>query len=669
VNHPSSAPSARLTRSRRGAFVVVALLLAGIIWAVWPSLRTIVGLGPRISARSLASRDVYADSPYQNVRPGVGYVGDAACARCHREITDTYRSHPMGRSLAPVERADSGPPIGQAAGLPFESQGLQYTVERRDGRTFHKATRRDADGGVLSEIEAEVRFALGSGARGTAYLIEREGFLFQSPIAWFAQKGRWDISPGYGEVNPRPHFERPIQPECLYCHTNQLHPVAGTLNRYEPPIFEGHAIGCERCHGPGALHVNRSGRSAEPDLTIENPADLAPALRESVCQQCHLQGWLRFPRAGREVFDFRPGLPLHRFWAAFVRKDDKPGRFELVGQVEQMEQSRCFRASGGQLGCISCHDPHRLPVPATKAAYYRGRCLECHETQGCALPSAERQARGPGEDCVACHMPRPAATNIPHTMATDHRIPRVAPGPGLASPPGASGLPGEFVPRDYHWGLMTREERRGAARDRGVALEMVAGMLRRSPPLARVAAAQALPLLEAAVRDRPDDLTARQSLGYASGILDRGAEAVRAFEEVLRIQPGLESALPYLARAQTGVQRPDLARSALQETIAVNPWRSDYRLALARACAQAADWPAAAAACREAIRLNPELLAARSLLVQSYLRSHEPEKADAEFRTLLRFDPSNREVWQRWYQRQKQEPGLVDSPPAGKPPG
>ena len=86
---------------------------------------------------------------------------------------------------------------------------------------------------MLAEIEAEVRFALGSGTRGITYLIERDGFLFQSPIAWFAQQGRWDISPGYGEFSPQPNFERPIQPDCLFCHANQFRPVAGTLNRYE----------------------------------------------------------------------------------------------------------------------------------------------------------------------------------------------------------------------------------------------------------------------------------------------------------------------------------------------------------------------------------------------------------------------------------------------------
>ena len=401
------------------------------------------------------------DRPTGTLRPEVAYVGDAACTRCHREIAEAYRSHPMGRSLTPVANANDGASASTAKGLPIEDKGVRYTIEHRDGRVFHKAARRDPDGTLFAEIEAEVQYALGSGTRGIAFLIEHDGFLLQSPIAWFSQTGRWDISPGYGEFAAHPNFERPIPSDCLFCHANQFHPVPGTVNRYETPIFQGHAIGCERCHGPGELHVRQPGLAAETDFTIVNPANLTPALRDAVCQQCHLQGSFRLPRAGREPLDFRPGLPIHWFLAVYLNKKAIPGKFEAVGHDEQMEASRCFMASNGQLACTSCHDPHRLPAPAAKVAYYRERCLDCHEKKGCALPLADRQARGQGEDCVACHMPRPTMTNIPHTAATDHRILR-SPGSIFEGRRDGTGPPGEYPLLDYHWPLMTEDERQDA---------------------------------------------------------------------------------------------------------------------------------------------------------------------------------------------------------------
>ena len=387
----------------------------------------------------------------------------------------------MGRSLAPIGGPEDGPPTGTATGLPLERRGCGT---RSSVATDACSTRRrdaPAAGDVLSEIEAEVQYALGSGRRGINFLIERDGFVFLSPIAWFAQQGRWDVSPGFEERAQQTNFERAIYPNCLFCHTNEVRPLAGPLNRYETPIFRGHAIGCERCHGPGELHVNRDGLSAESDLTIVNPAELAPALRDSVCQQCHLQGAYRTTRAGRGSFDFRPGLPIHRFWAVIQMKKGDQDQFEAVGHVEQIEASRCFRESEGQLGCISCHDPHRLPEPSTKAAYYRARCISCHDRKGCALPSAERQSRGQGEDCVACHMPRLDIANIPHTAATDHRIPRGVPDSVQERPRGAPGQPGEIPLLDYHWGLMTAEERQDASRDLGVASAWIAQRMAAAP--------------------------------------------------------------------------------------------------------------------------------------------------------------------------------------------
>ena len=83
-------------------------------------------------------------SPYANTRPAVKYVGDAACARCHADIAATFRQHPMGRSLLPISEQPV-PPGELADGHPlFESRGLEYSIEKRNGRVWHQETRRDS---------------------------------------------------------------------------------------------------------------------------------------------------------------------------------------------------------------------------------------------------------------------------------------------------------------------------------------------------------------------------------------------------------------------------------------------------------------------------------------------------------------------------------------------
>lgn len=320
-----------MSRRRRNRLVAGVLGVLGVATAV---------IGWRLAVtRGPGSLTVDTGSPYQNTRPGVEYVGDAACVRCHAEIGESYSRHPMGRSLAPITPATAAKAEGPAGAAVFEAGGLQYSVENRDGHIIHLETRRGASGGIVAQGTAEVQFTLGSGRQAQAYLVEHDGFLFQSPITRYVRAGRWDLSPGYEKKNL--HFERPVLANCLFCHVNRVENVTGTVNRYEPPIFRGHAIGCERCHGPGELHVQRPTMVDGRDLTIVNPRTLEPALRDAVCEQCHLSGLKRIERLDRRNEDFRPGLPFQRFWIALSDAGGSENRF--VNHVEQMHESRCFR--------------------------------------------------------------------------------------------------------------------------------------------------------------------------------------------------------------------------------------------------------------------------------------------------------------------------------------
>src|SRR5689334_19314705 len=98
------------------------LALAVILW-------TGTGTGPRLRGlidlvRSSGGRLPALSSVYPNTRPGVRYVGDGACVRCHADIAGPYRDHPMGRSLRPIDVA-SLPEETSGSTPAFEAQGLE----------------------------------------------------------------------------------------------------------------------------------------------------------------------------------------------------------------------------------------------------------------------------------------------------------------------------------------------------------------------------------------------------------------------------------------------------------------------------------------------------------------------------------------------------------------
>jgi tetratricopeptide (TPR) repeat protein len=635
-----SAAAAQPSRRRRRGLVLAVgfavVLVAGIV--AWPWRDTLFPR-PAVDVLPAASSDPRLAFPtrYRNVRPGVAYVGDERCAECHWKETQAYRRHPMGQSAGPV-KVPAGQGGDEAIPAQFDAQGLHYEVQRRGERLFHEESKRDAQGKVIYVRKAEVREILGSGRRGRSYLIEEAGRLCQSPISWYSQAKRWDLAPGYTEHNQ--HFERPIPAGCLYCHTNQVAAVAGTLNRYEVPIFRGHAIGCERCHGPGELHVRRREqheRGPVPDDTIVNPKRLEPSLRDSVCEQCHLQAEVRVVRRDRDLFEYRPGLPLYLFQAFFVKAPEFARGAKAVSQVEQMVVSRCFKASGGKLSCISCHDPHALPSAGERVAFYRSRCLSCHgaEDKACALPLAARRQRSQEDDCASCHMPRFHGTDIAHTSITDHRVlRRPEADPGQAKP--ARPLRrGESPLVNFHAALLTGLEHE-ADRDLGIALASL-GLDEHVPLLA----ARALSLLKPALERWPDDLAALEARGKAYLQLRRFDEALADFRKMLARDPSDEKGLVEAATAAQELRQYDASLQLWQRARAVNPYPSEYAYAAGYQWSRQKAWKEAATAAQEAVRLNPASLDARKLLILSLVRVGDRARARAEFEAYRAFQPAD----------------------------
>lgn len=367
---------------------------------------------------------------YLNTRPGVEYLGDESCRKCHASVYQTFKQTGMGQSVS-IPSPDDLREFAKPVKIVNQKLNQTYSIYARDGKIIHEESESDSKGRVIFSETHEIAYTVGAGDVGKSYLVAKGDSLFVSPISYYERIRGWDLSPGYAE-GAFHGFTRRVVDLCVDCHTGQPQMVVGSHNRFQQPAFRFLTVGCERCHGPGAIHVRQHTEEAALgapideaaiDLSIVNPRKLQSDLRDDVCAQCHLSGDARVLKPGKNYLDFRPGTSLGDVVAIFsVPQQVKGNHFVALDQFEQLKLSRCWNASNGKMGCISCHDPHVQLHGNQAIDAFRTRCLACHATSSCREPLGQRQATSPPDNCMSCHMPKQPTENIGHSSVTDHRI-------------------------------------------------------------------------------------------------------------------------------------------------------------------------------------------------------------------------------------------------------
>ena len=361
-------------------------------------------------------------SPFLNLAEEVAYVGMNTCKSCHANIHETFIHTGMGRSFAPASPEKSDASFGAHALVYDSASNLYYYPFFRDSAMYVLEFRLENGDTVHQRLE-RIAYIVGSGQHTNSHIVDHNGYIYQAPITYYTQEGRWDMAPGYRGDNIR--FSRLLATECITCHNHLPEFVAGSLNKY-PTMPSG--IECERCHGPGELHVREklAGKVVDTsrfaDYTIVNPRRLPRELQMDLCQRCHLQG-VAVLNEGKSFFDFKPGMKLSEVFNVFLpRYTDSHERFIMASQADRLRLSPCYLNS--EMTCLTCHNPHQS-IEATGRERYNQACVNCHGGKAetaCAAPLSERLAEG--NDCSGCHMPRSGSIDIPHVNITDHFISR-----------------------------------------------------------------------------------------------------------------------------------------------------------------------------------------------------------------------------------------------------
>jgi tetratricopeptide (TPR) repeat protein len=449
------------------------------------------------------------------------------CALCHPDEVAGYARSAMAHSL----RRAASEPAGSVT-----AHGSRITMRSSPDGYFQ----RWENGGETSEYRID--YVIGSGTHAAGYLAEIGGHLLQSPVAFYTARQSYDLAPGYENV-PDPDFTRPVSEECVLCHSGRALHVAGTLNQYRQPIFAEEAISCDRCHGPLERHL------ADPRAgNIVNPAKLAPAARDSVCEQCHLFGVARVSNPGKKLSEFLPGQPLEETFTVYhnvLPLASSAGSFKVISHVEQLALSVCARNSGGQLWCGTCHDPHSKPTQPVQ--FYRSRCLGCHTA---SFPPSHPSKES---DCTSCHMPRRNAQDGGHTVFTDHRIQR---------------RPGQDADLPADLDIAAWREPASDLQKRNLGIAYIDTGMQRHASAFVIRGYRALTAVQ---HQFPNDSELFKWIGDALLVGRQTADARFAFERALQLDPSPLSeagaASPYLQSGDTGPAIAHLSRAVSDDPL------------------------------------------------------------------------------------------------------
>jgi hypothetical protein len=370
-----------------------------------------------------ADQDEAEVSKYQNLGSGAKYAGMNTCRTCHEGIYQSFIKTGMGQSFGLATRGKSKADFPHQP-LYDKYKDLYYQPYWQDTLLMLKEFRLAGSDTVYSRIE-KIDYIIGSGHHTNSHIVNQNGYLYQAPFTWYVQQAKLDFPPGF-ENGYNSRFSREIGIECMSCHNGYPEFEKGSVNKF---IKVPAGIDCERCHGPGSIHVKNKlagifvDTSKGPDYTIVNPHKLPFSRQIDVCQRCHLQGDAVL-KDGKTFFDFRPGMKLSTVMDEFlpVYENQEHG-FLMAAHSERLQKSRCFLETqdgkhGEKLNCITCHNPH-ISVKFTQFQYFTGKCQGCH-------PGVHKNnlsvLQKDGSNCITCHMPRSSAIDIPHVTITDHYI-------------------------------------------------------------------------------------------------------------------------------------------------------------------------------------------------------------------------------------------------------
>ncbi len=335
---------------------------------------------------------------------GQQYAGSEACRSCHQPIYDSFlhTAHYLTSGIAAKKYIRGSFAEGHNT-FAFTDR-MKVVMTEKDGRLFQTAWLNGKP-----ERSESFDIVMGSGKKGQTYLYWKGQNLFQLPISYFTNLNDWANSPGFSPDNIS--FERNVQVRCMECHTTFAKQLGASSYDRDGILY---GVGCERCHGPGARHVEFERQHLKRSPAIVNPTSLGRQQSLDICALCH-SGIMR---SIAPAFSFLPGDTLSNY---FVSKSSRIDSVDLdvhANQYGLLTASKCFRMSK-TMTCATCHNTHEKEKEDLR--FYSQKCMNCHTQIHTASTLQVPAGFSMEANCIDCHMPVQASRSLTLLLAGHKR--------------------------------------------------------------------------------------------------------------------------------------------------------------------------------------------------------------------------------------------------------
>lgn len=329
------------------------------------------------------------------------YAGDNTCAGCHKDIYEKHSKTAHNFTSMPALRKNISGSFNSDSNTYYFNSRISVVMEQKSD-SFYQVAYKDG----IESRRKRFDIVFGSGTKGQSYASWNDNFLYQMPITYFTPAKQWANSPGFPG---RAVFNRPITSRCLECHTTYAS-IIREDQKDKPDEFEHdkiiYGVGCERCHGPAADHVDFYNKNPS-DTTgkfIINPAKFSRQQNLDLCALCH--GGRR--NKIKPSFTFEAGNNLSDYFSQDSIATITAGIDVHGNQFGLLAGSKCFTMS--QMTCMSCHNIHENEKG--RVDLFSQRCMNCHSSghgKICKMDNAKASVK---QNCIDCHMPKEPSRSV-----------------------------------------------------------------------------------------------------------------------------------------------------------------------------------------------------------------------------------------------------------------